>query len=153
RTLPADAAPPAKQTVISVSDPTGAQWKSMDLNDSVYARGPLGDTNSEPLTRIDKDFNIHPGFATGWEASKDGLTWTFHLKKGAMWSDGTEVTANDFVKTFQYTADPKHAWDFTWYWQGVIKNYTEAVKGTVPTDQIGVKQGADAYTLLFTTEA
>jgi ABC-type transport system substrate-binding protein len=153
RTLPADAAPAAQQVTIGVADPTGTQWKSMDLNDSVYARGPLSDTNAEPLTRIDKDFNIHPGFATGWEASSDGLTWTFHLKKGQMWSDGTEVTANDFVKTFQYTADPKHAWDFTWYWQGVIKNYTEAVKGTVPADQIGVKQGADPYTLLFTTEA
>jgi ABC-type transport system substrate-binding protein len=152
RTLPADAATADKQTAISVSDPTGAQWKSMDLNDSVYARGPLSDTNAEPLTRIDKDFNIHPGFATGWDLSKDGLSWTFHLKQGAMWSDGTEVTANDFVQTFRYTADPKHAWDFTWYWQGVIKNYTDAVKGNVPTDQIGVAQGADKYTVVFTTE-
>ena len=42
------------------------------------------------------------------------------------------MTAEDYVATFQYSADPKHAWDFTWYWQGVIKNYDEAVKAKVP---------------------
>jgi ABC-type transport system substrate-binding protein len=104
------------------------------------------------LTLIDKDFNIHPGVATKWDLSKDGMTWTFTLKQGLKWSDGTDVTANDFVQTFRYSADPKHAWDFTWYWSGVIKNYTEATKGTVGTDQIGVKQGSDPYTLIFETE-
>jgi ABC-type transport system substrate-binding protein len=152
RTLPDDAAPPEKQTALSAADSTGVGYKAMDFYEAVYARAPLADTNSSPLTRIDKDFNIHPGHATKWELSKDGLTWTFTLKKGTKWSDGNEVTANDYVQTFRYSADPKHAWDFTWYWQGVLKNYTDATKGKVPTSQIGVKQGEDPYTLIFETE-
>lgn len=69
-----------------------------------------------------------------------------------MWSDGKELTAADFVETMHYSADPKHAWDFTWFCSGVIKNYTEAVAGKVSTSPIGVKQGKDKYTLLFQTE-
>jgi ABC-type transport system substrate-binding protein len=71
---------------------------------------------------------------------------------GIMWSDGNELTANDFVETFRYSADPKHAWDFTWYWSGVIKNYTEAVAGKVPVTSIGVAVGGDQYTFVVTTE-
>jgi len=150
--LPADAAPAAKQITISATDSTGANYKAMDFYESVYARAPLADLFNLPLTSIDSDFNIHPGVATKWDLAKDGLTWTFTLKQGLKWNDGTDVTANDYVQTFRYSADPKHAWDFTWYWSGVIKNYTAATKGTVGTDQIGVKQGSDPYTLIITTE-
>jgi ABC-type transport system substrate-binding protein len=101
--------------------------------------------------RINKDFEVVPGSASKWENSPDGKTWTFKIDPGLMWSDGTEVTAEDYVATFQYSADPKHAWDFTWYWQGVIKNYDEAVKGKVPPTEIGVKAGADKYSLVFET--
>ena len=150
---PPNAAPVAKQVSISATDSTGADYKAMDFYEAVYARAPGADYFTTPLlTLIDKDFNIHPGVATKWDLSKDGLTWTFTLKQGLKWSDGTDVTANDFVQTFRYSADPKHAWEFTWYWSGVIKNYTEATKGTVGTDQIGVAQGSDPYTLVFTTE-
>jgi ABC-type transport system substrate-binding protein len=152
KTLPSGAAPAAKQTNITYNNSSGANYKAMDFYESVYARAPDADLFDVPLTRIDSDFNIHPGHAQSWETSKDGKTWTFTLKKGLKWTDGNELTANDYVQTFRYSADPKHAWDFTWYWQGVIKNYTEATKGTVPTSQIGVSQGSDPYTLIFTTE-
>ncbi|MGH2457626.1 MAG: peptide ABC transporter substrate-binding protein [Chloroflexota bacterium] len=153
RTLPSDAAPPAQQVTISYNDSEGANYKAEDFYETVYAEGPDPDLFDVPLTRIDRDFNIHPGHATRWDVSKDGLTWTFTLKPGYKWSDGNDVTANDWVQTFRYSADPKHAWDFTWYWSGVIKNYTEATKGTVPTSQIGVRQGEDIQTLIFETEA
>ncbi|MGH2461232.1 MAG: peptide ABC transporter substrate-binding protein, partial [Chloroflexota bacterium] len=152
RTLPADAAPPAKQVRILGNDSTGLNYKGMDFNETVYSVAPGGNNFGSPLTRIDKDFNIHPGHATRWDISKDGLTWTFTLKPGTKWTDGNDVTANDWVQTFRYTADPKHAWDFTWYWSGIIKNYVDAVKGTVPTSQIGVRQGDDPQTLIIETE-
>jgi len=137
---------------ISGNDSTGVSYKTMDFNDSVYSRAPLADEFNSPLTRIDKDFNIHPGHAAKWDLSKDGLTWTFTLKP-AKWTDGKDVTANDYVQTFRYTADPKHAWDFTWYWDGIIKNYGDALKGKVPTSQIGVRQGGDPLSLIIETEA
>ena len=71
---------------------------------------------------------------------------------GIMWSDGNELTANDYVETFRYSADPKHAWDFAWYWSGVIKNYTEAVAGKAPVNSIGVSVGSNKYTFVVTTE-
>ncbi len=124
----------------------------MDFYEAVYARAPLADNFTEPLLRIDSNFNIHPGRALSWALSKDGVTWTFHLRKGVYWNDGNELTANDFVQTFRYSADPKHAWDFTWFWSGVIKNYADAAKGKIPLSSIGVRQGSNPYTLIVETE-
>src|SRR5919108_1253058 len=123
----------------------------MDFMEGVYNRAGNADLFTEPLVRLTKDFEVIPGVASKWEPSADGKTWTFFLDRGLMWSDGAEVTADDFVETFRYSADPKHAWDFTWYWSGVIKNYTEATKGSVPQSEIGVRTGADKYQLVFET--
>ena len=74
------------------------------------------------------------------------------------WSDGNPVTANDYVATLQYGADPEHAWDFTWHSQGVIKGWNEVVAPKVgqtaaAPDSIGVRVGADDYELVIETEA
>jgi len=150
-TLPADAAPLEQQIRVTSSSSSGVKFAAMDLYEGVYNRGGYADLFNDTLVKLTKDFQIIPGAANKWESSSDGKTWTFHIDKGLMWSDGNEVTADDWVETFRYSADPKHAWDFTWYWSGVIKNYTEATKGSVPTNQIGVRTGADKYELVFET--
>ncbi|MFZ0218340.1 MAG: peptide ABC transporter substrate-binding protein [Candidatus Dormiibacterota bacterium] len=151
-TLPAGAAPVSDQFYVQPFDSTGNSYKALDFYETVYSRAPLADEFSIPLVRLDKNYGIVPGAATSWEQSSDGSTWTFHLRPGIMWSDGKELTAADYVETLRYSADPKHAWDFTWFWSGVIKNYTEAVGGSVPTSQIGVSQGSDKYAVVFATE-
>ena len=50
----------------------------------------------EGLLIVDKDSNLAPGQAESWETSEDGLTWTFHLRDGLKWSDGSDLTAKDF---------------------------------------------------------
>jgi ABC-type transport system substrate-binding protein len=150
--LPAGAAPKGNQFWVTGVDSTGAANKALDFYESVYSAAPLGDNFSIPLVRMNKNFATVPGAATGWKQTSP-LTWEFHLRPGIMWSDGNELTAADYVETMRYSADPKHAWDFSWYWSGVIKNYTEAVAGKVPTDAIGVAQGKDKYTIVFTTAA
>jgi oligopeptide transport system substrate-binding protein len=50
-----------------------------------------------------------PGVAERWEASADGKNWTFHLRDDAKWSDGTPLTAEDFVYSFRRAVDPKTA--------------------------------------------
>lgn len=150
--LPSGAAPASAQFYVIPNDSTGASYKAMDFYETVYSRAPGADQFTFPLVRLDSNFNIQPGMATSWSQSSDGLSWTFKLRPGVMWSDGREVTAADFVETLRYSADPKHAWDFTWYWSGVIKNYTQAVAGSMPVDSIGVTQGADKYSVVFTTE-
>ena len=151
-TLPSGAAPASAQFYVTPNDSTGASYKAMDFYETVYSRAPGADEFTFPLVRLDSNFNIQPGMATSWSQSSDGASWTFKLRPGIMWSDGREVTAADFVETLRYSADPKHAWDFTWYWSGVIKNYTEATAGTMPVESIGVKQGVDKYSVVFTTE-
>ena len=48
-----------------------------------------------------------PGVAERWELSDDGLQYTFHLRADALWSDGTPVTAHDFVWSYRRFLDPK----------------------------------------------
>ena len=69
-----------------------------------------------------------------------------------MWSDDSEVTAEDYVASFRYEADPKHAWDFSWFYSGFTKNWTKVVAGELPTSEAGVKVGADKYKVVFETE-
>lgn len=154
--LPADAAPPEKQVYLVSGNVTQAKY--LDFYDSVYERAGINDVYSEPLVRVDKDFQIQPAAAESWSGSEDGMTWTFKIRQGLTWSDGNPVTASDWVATFQYAADPAHAWDFTWFFQGVLKNWNAVVapaEGTdaLAPDQIGVRVGADEYELIFETEA
>lgn len=150
--LPAGAAPEDKQILIVPSDPTTTSV--MDFYENVYKRPSYAaDLFSDPLVRVDKNFKIVPAAATEWAVGADGVTWTFKLDPKLVWSDGAAVTANDWVATFQYAADPKHAWDFTWFWQGVIKGWDSAITGKVPLTDVGVRQGADAQTLIIETQA
>jgi len=147
--LPADAAPPDQQTYIVN---TTNEVKVFDFWESVYGRPTINSLFSEPLVRLNNDYELQPAAAESWKVSDDGKTWTFKIAPGLVWNDGNPVTADDWVATFQYGADPKHAWDFTWFFQGIIKNWTEAIAGKVPLDQLGVTRGADANTLLFETQ-
>lgn len=148
-TLPADAAPLDQQFIRIMGLTSGT---TPDFAVSVYKR-PNSYTAilSTPMVRLNKNFEILPAGALSWEGSSDGKTWTFHLDPALKWSDGNPVTADDVVFTFQYQADPKHAWDFTWFW-GDILNFDEAVAGKVPTSEIGVKK-VDDNTVTFTTKA
>jgi ABC-type transport system substrate-binding protein len=149
--LPEDAAPPENQVLRVASDPTIA--RVLDFYEQVYERPGLADIFSMPLVRLTKNFEIVPGAASEWSGNDDGTVWTFTLKQGLMWSDGNEVTANDYVRTFQYAADPEHAWDFAWFWSGNILNFTEAFAGDVPVEEIGVRMGANDYEVVFETVA
>ncbi|MFO7635567.1 MAG: ABC transporter substrate-binding protein, partial [Caldilinea sp.] len=149
--MPADAAPLDQQVLVYPY----SGWRTfttVDFFEAVYQRADaLSDLLSDSLVRLDKNFHPNPGAATEWSLDESGLVWTFNLDPNLMWNDSTPVTADDYVATFRYGADSDHAWDFSWYYQGVIKNWTQAVNGEVPTEEIGVR-AVDANTLEFTTE-
>jgi len=64
-------------------------------------------TLMEGLTEIDPaSSQPMPGVAERWETSPDGLTWTFHLRADARWSNGEPVTAHDFVFAFRRVLSP-----------------------------------------------
>mgnify|MGYP002138093447 CR=1 FL=1 len=82
------------------------------------------------------------------------LLWLIGLLDGVSATlDGNPVTDNDWIASFQSSVAPEAAWDFTWFFQGVLKNWTEAVSGDVTPDQIGVHLGANEYELVFETVA
>lgn len=60
------------------------------------------------LVQFDAHLNPIPAIAEFWEASRDGLTWTFTLRRGVKFHHGREVTAEDFVYSFTRLLDPKN---------------------------------------------
>lgn len=59
------------------------------------------------LVKYDKDLNLVGDLAESWEVSPDGLTITFHLRKGVRWADGVEFTSEDCLFGFRTITDPK----------------------------------------------
>ena len=60
----------------------------------------------EGLPRLDRDNQPQPALAERWDISPDGKTYTFHLRPGITWSDGTPITAHDFVYSWMRVIDP-----------------------------------------------
>ena len=81
----------------------------------------------EGLLTLDENGQLKEGQAESWETSEDGLTWTFHLRDGLKWSDGTDLTAEDFVYSWQRVCDPNVAETVL----GMVKGYDEAVAGDI----------------------
>lgn len=87
----------------------GSEPKTWDPNLGNENTSDMLDTNLfEALTYQSVD-GIEPGVAETWDVSEDGLTYTFHLRKDAKWSDGTPVTANDFYYAWMRMCDPESA--------------------------------------------
>jgi len=59
------------------------------------------------LVKYDKNLNIVGDLAESFDISRDGLTITFHLRRGVKWHDGATLTARDVLYTYQVTIDPK----------------------------------------------
>ena len=93
----------------------------------------------EGLVNQDEKGNLIPGVATRWQ-SNDNRVWTFTLRDNARWSDGTPVTAQDFVYSWQRLADPKTASPYASYLQyGHLANIDDIIAGKKPATDLGVK--------------
>ena len=92
--------------------------------------------NFECLLTIDQDGQIAPGQAETWESSEDGLTWTFHLRDGLKWSDGSDLTANDFVYSWKRVCDPEVAAPYAETVLGMVAGYDEAIGGDLDALQV-----------------
>ena len=85
----------------------------------------------EGLLTLDENGQLKEGQAESWETSEDGLTWTFHLRDGLKWSDGTDLTAEDFVYSWQRVCDPNVTAPYAETVLGMVKGYDEAVAGDI----------------------
>ncbi|MDU2681726.1 MAG: peptide ABC transporter substrate-binding protein [Clostridium sp.] len=123
---------------------------TLDANDTTDNQSSsILNAVQEGLVRIEnngKGDEIVPAGAEKWEASEDGLTWTFHLRK-MNWSDEEAVVAKHYVDSFQRILNPDNgfAYGFLAYDIEGAEEYNTG-KGTV--DAVGVK-AVDDYTLEF----
>ncbi|MDW2796990.1 peptide ABC transporter substrate-binding protein [Clostridium boliviensis] len=85
----------------------------------------------ETLLTFDEKNNIVPGQAESYDVSDDGLTYTFHLRDGLKWSDGSDFTAEDFVYSWKRLADPATAAPYAADMLSMIKGYDEAAAGNI----------------------
>jgi len=92
----------------------------------------------EGLTSQDAKGQIVPGVAESW-SSTDNKIWLFTLRKDARWSDGSPVTAQDFVYSWQRLVDPKNSSPFAWFAAlSGIENAEAITKGSMSPDKLGV---------------
>ena len=119
------------------------------LNDAVDGATVLSNA-FEGLCRLDEKNSAVPGVAKSWDVSKDGLTYTFHLRDNAKWSDGKAVVAGDFEYAWKRALNPDTASDYA-YMLYYLKNgeaynnsKNAAWTGTkAAIDDVGVKANDD----------
>lgn len=140
----------AETTVYSAGDSTSGTY--MDYMKTVYARAGNPEIVMLPLTSFDNNFQLSPMAAESWSQSDDGLTWTFKLRDGLVWSDGEPLTAGDYIFALQRAATT--GYDFAWYWgyAGGIANWDAVTKGEADVSTLGIK-AVDDKTIEVTTSA
>lgn len=108
----------------------------------------------EGLLENDQYGNLKGDMAKSWEVSDDGLTYTYHLRKGVPWVDsegneyGADVTANDFVTGLKHAVDVQS--ETLYIVADSIKGLSDYIDGkTNDFSTVGVK-AVDDYTLQYT---
>lgn len=99
----------------------------------------------EGLVTLDQDGQPIPGVADSWRQSPDGRTWVFHLRADARWSDGSPVTADDFVYSWRREVDPRTAASYAQALSPIV-SALDIVRGRKPPEALGV-EATDAHTL------
>ena len=124
----------------------GSNPETLDpaLNSAIDASNTII-TIFEPLLLINENNEVIGGQAESWEASEDGLTWTFTMRDGLKWSDGTDLTAKDFEYSFKRMANPDTAAPYAETCLGMIDGFDAAQAGD--TDALNVKASDDGKTL------
>lgn len=93
----------------------------------------------EGLVSVNVRGEVEPRLAEKWE-EKDNTIWTFHLRPGITWSDGTAITAHDVVWSWQRLVDPKTISPYATYPATMrIANAAEIAEGKLAPDALGVK--------------
>jgi ABC-type oligopeptide transport system substrate-binding subunit len=148
RLLPADAAPRDQQILHLL----GVERKHLDVTVNLYDAAMESGAAFlwERLTMLDKNNELVPGVAESWELSDDGLTWTFHLRKDAKWSDGSPVTAHDFEYGLKRGLDPANGGVWSWYYYD-IKGVPDFAEGrNSDPSSVGIR-AIDDWTLEIET--
>jgi len=147
-----------KATVFAVSlSVAGGAMVAPSFAEVVYNRGNAADPESldphktstvyeaailrdlfEGLVMQDAKSNLIPGAAESWTLSDDGTVYTFKLRKDGVWSDGSPVTADDFVYSFRRLLDPATAAEYASMLY-VVKNGEAVNNGKAKPEELAVR--------------
>ena len=128
--------------------PTEINTLDISKNTDTYSSIAIGNSGSN-LLRRDKKGELKPDLAEKVEVSDDGLTYTATLRDNLKWSDGSDLTAEDFVYTWQRIVDPTTASEYAYLASDAhVLNAEEVIAGTKSVDELGVK--ADGNKVIFT---
>lgn len=136
-----------KTITVAVSSDTG----SMDPSGSIaltfltYSAAAL-----DELVTFDEEGEIEYRAAESYEVNEEKTVWTFHLRKNACWSNGSPVTAEDFLNTMTRALDPASGSGYVSY-LFPIENAEAIYHGEKPAESLGA-EAPDAYTLIFKLE-
>lgn len=143
----------SKSTQSQKKELTWVQQSNMTTMDISKVTDQIGaqtlNNSNEGLLRMAEHNKVVPGVAKNYKVSKDGKTWTFNLRH-SKWSDGSPVTAKDFVFSWRRTVDPKTAGQYAYIFAN-IKNATKINSGKMATSKLGVKADGN-YKLVVTLE-
>ncbi len=106
----------------------------------------------EGLVTLSPEGEAIPGVARQWE-SQDNISYLFHLRQEAKWSDGTLLTAHDFVYAWQRAVDPATGSGYAWYIAAAgVLNAQEIIDGKKAVQALGIK-ALDDHTLQVTLDS
>lgn len=93
------------------------------------------------LMQMDADGQAVLAIAESYDISEDGCTYTFHIRQDANWSNGTPVTAADFVFAWQRAVDPEVASEYSYMLSdiGQVVNAADIIDGKMDKSELGVK--------------
>ena len=103
----------------------------------------------EGLVSYDADGGIVPGNAESWDINDDLTVYTFHLRDGLKWSDGSDLTANDYVYSALRVLTPETTAQYLNMYTDYVVGAQEYYEGTGSAEDVGVK-ALDDKTLEFT---
>lgn len=122
--------PPKILRVRAMGDPTTLDWNQAHT----WAESILIRNIMEGLLGVSSKLKVAPALAQKWTVSKDGKTYTFHLRSGVKWSDGVPLSAQDFVNGWKRLLDPELKATYAYllsdvegaeeYHQGTLKDFS-----------------------------
>jgi ABC-type oligopeptide transport system substrate-binding subunit len=145
--LPGDALPLDQQYILLPVGQTGGGYGH--IMESLYNRAFEHAGGYETLTTLNTNLEVVGVGAESWKVSEDGLQWDFALRKDLTFSDGTPITAEDWVYTLRRSLS--NGYDFAWFYYD-IKNAAKVTSKELPPEQLGI-EAVDTHTLRVTTEA
>lgn len=103
----------------------------------------------EGLVTYDETGSVVPGNAESWEVSEDLTKFTFKLREGLKWSDGSPLTAHDYVYANFRVLDPATGGQYVNMISDYVLNGTEYYAGEATAEEVGIK-ALDDLTLEYT---